>query len=112
VPLLAQTPTPVTPAGFAHDDTAAANARRPLRLSPLDNDGADGVTLDPSTLEIVDPADHAIGRPGGTRGTLAGSGIIAYHPEHGFVGVDTITYRVCTTTGVCETATIVIAVPA
>jgi hypothetical protein len=118
----APTPTPVPPAPpaepaatpppatvFAIDD-AVTTAGRPLRIRVLDNDGAAGVTLDPSTLEIVEGPAHAHGNPGGSRGTVGSDGIIPYLAEAGFVGVDTITYRICSTAGVCQLATVTITV--
>ena len=103
-PAPTEPPPPPAPTRFAQDDQAAT-AGRPLQLTPLANDGADGVTIDPATFEILDPPDHANGRPGGT-----GDGVIAYVPDPRFVGVDSMTYRVCTTAGVCETATVLITV--
>ena len=76
----------------------------------LENDGVEGVTLDPATLAVVDGPDHSNGRPGGTKGTVTNDGVIAYIPEPSFSGVDSITYRVCTTSGVCEMATVSITV--
>ena len=108
-PAVAETPPPPPPppSGFARDDTATTTGR-PLRISVLENDGVDGATIDPASLEVVDAADHSNGRPGGANGTVTGDGVIAYIPEPKFVGVDSITYRVCTTTGVCETASVLV----
>lgn len=89
---------PATPSGFARDD-AITTTERPVRIAPLANDGGDGVALDIESFEVLDPFDHRNGRN-------AADDDLTYVPEPRFVGVDSMTYRVCTTTGVCETATV------
>ncbi|HEX7168337.1 MAG TPA: HD domain-containing phosphohydrolase [Acidimicrobiales bacterium] len=103
-------PVPV-PVVFARDD-AVTTEGRPVRIPALDNDGADGLTVDPTTFEVIDAPEHGNGRPGGTKGTVTSDGVVLYIPSPRFSGVDVLTYRVCTTTGVCQTATVTITVPA
>jgi hypothetical protein len=101
-------PVVATPV-FARDDVATTSGG-PARIAVLDNDGADGLTLDPASFAIIDPPAHDHGNPGGAKGTVTSDGVVLYLPAPRFTGVDGFTYRICTTTGECQTARVTILV--
>lgn len=70
-------------------------------LSATDPDG----NLDWGTLTIIDGPD---------KGTLIhnGSGSVTYTPANNYNGLDSFTYQVCDTTGLCDTATVSLTVTA
>jgi hypothetical protein len=103
-------PAPLTHAAFALPDHAVSHGL-PVRIAVLANDGAPGLTLDPKTTRIVEHAQHGAPRVHGEPGLVSKSaGTILYVPAPKFVGTDSLSYRVCTTTGVCETAVVTVTV--
>jgi hypothetical protein len=72
-------------------------------MSVLANDSAGGTALDPSTLTITSPPNHA-------SIYAIEHGVIVYASDPTFHGQDTMQYRVCDVDGLCTSASVTIAV--
>ncbi|MCA9388352.1 tandem-95 repeat protein, partial [Candidatus Berkelbacteria bacterium] len=96
-------PEPIPP--VANDDAAVTDQDTPVDISALDNDSDSDGFLVPSTVEIITPP---------TNGTITNinstTGVITYTPNSGYSGLDTFVYRVCDNDGLCDTATVTIAI--
>jgi len=81
-------------APLAEDDPIITYRDEAISFDPLENDSDPDPSggLDPSTIEILtEPRNGSY--------VLASSGIITYQPRTGFVGIDTMVYRVKDTSG-------------
>lgn len=97
----------VAPAGDgppAIDDIATTRRNQKVSVHVLANDDIIGGGLDIATLAVTAEPVH------GTA-TVAGENLL-YEPAPGFVGTDTMTYRVCSTGGACDTAVVTVTVTA
>ena len=86
----------------ANTDIATTKMNVPVVINSLANDkaGNPGGTLNPSSVTVVTAPLH------GTTSVNPATGAITYTPAAGFVGMDTLTYRVCDngTPPLCATA--------
>lgn len=91
----------------AFGDVATTRAGTAVIIDVLANDSVEGGTLSDSSLTITSAAAH------GTASIVAGSFVIQYQPQPGFVGTDLIQYSVSDNLGlVSAPATVTIAVNA
>ena len=92
------------PAPMIVDDMATTTTDTPVTIDVLANDTAAPAlgTLDPATLTIVSPPASGL--------ATVGAGAIGYTPNPGAIGADTFSYRVCTTTGMCGQAQVIVTV--
>ena len=80
----------------AADDTFTATTSTTAQIDVLANDTATDTTLDPSTLTITTPP---------TKGTaVVANGKISYTSAADARGLDKLSYRICDSNGVCDTA--------
>jgi uncharacterized repeat protein (TIGR01451 family) len=86
----------------AANDSATTAEGTPVGVNVVANDSDPDSNLDPTTLVVLSPPTH------GT--ALASNGNVAYFPQAAFNGVDSLTYQVCDTTGLCDSATLTITV--
>ncbi|MDD5264857.1 MAG: Ig-like domain-containing protein, partial [Candidatus Bipolaricaulis sp.] len=94
------TPQPDPP--LANDDTRVTPEDTPVLISLLANDTDVEGNLDPTTVTITSSPSH------GTVSVSPVTGAATYAPAPNFNGLDTFTYRVCDTTGLCDTAQVTI----
>jgi hypothetical protein len=92
----------------ANTDIATTKINTPVTINSLANDkaGYPGGTLNASSVVVVTPPLH------GTTSVNTTTGAITYTPATGYVGMDTLTYRVCdnSTPPLCATAKQIITV--
>ena len=90
----------------ALDDAATTTENASVIIPVLNNDtDADGVVV-PATVSVLS------GPLNGTVSVNHSNGDITYTPTTGFSGIDTFIYQVCDNDGLCDTATVTIAVSA
>lgn len=89
----------------ATDDAITTAEDTPVTFSVLSNDSDVDSNLNPASVSVV---------AGSANGTLVhnGNGNFTYTPNANFSGVDSFTYEVCDSDGVCDTADVVITVTA
>ncbi len=96
------TTTTTRSAPTAEDDHARTAEDQPVTIPVLANDTAGTGTLVATTLSVVD---------GPAMGTAARSGdAIRYSPDLNRHGTDRFVYRVCNSSGFCDTATVTVTV--
>ena len=79
-------------------------AAKEAKLAVLDNDIAGSRDrLDPTTLVVIAGPEHA-------EVARVHDDHIHYQPVKGFTGADEFRYRICTASGACSEATVVITV--
>ncbi len=91
----------------ANTDIASTKKNTPVLLKTLSNDwvGNPGGTLNPASVIVTVAALH------GTSSINPATGDNTYTPNNGFLGNDTLTYRVCETpSGLCDDAIQIITV--
>ncbi|MFV9691260.1 MAG: Ig-like domain-containing protein [Desulfobacteria bacterium] len=95
--------TPVNDPPVALDDSASTEEDTPVEIDAVANDSDVDGNLDPSTAEVVS---------GPSNGTVTnnGDGTFIYTPDENFFGTDSFEYQVCDTDGLCDTATVTVAV--
>jgi uncharacterized repeat protein (TIGR01451 family) len=95
--------SPVADPPSATDDGVSTNEGVTATFDLAGNDTDPDGNLDPATLTILGGPAH---------GTAVdnGDGTIDYTPAPNYAGPDTITYQICDTTGLCDTATVTITV--
>ncbi|MEK7184494.1 MAG: Ig-like domain-containing protein [Patescibacteria group bacterium] len=98
------TPAVVNNPPIANDDNATTGPATPVTIAVLANDSDPDGNLDPTTVRITQ-------NPSNGSATVS-SGSIVYTPNTGFAGIDTLTYEVCDTTALCDTAIVTITVTA
>ena len=86
----------------AFDDTAMTRKDKTVSIHVLANDDIVGGGIDIATLAVAAEPVH------GTV-VVAGENLL-YEPTAGFTGTDTMTYQVCSTGGVCDTARVTVVV--
>ena len=96
-------PTITTNPPVANTDIAYTKVNTPVTLNSLANDraGNPGGSLNPASVTVTIAPLH------GTTTVNTANGAITYTPATGYVGTDTLTYRVCdnsTPTALCATA--------
>ncbi|GAA4266088.1 Ig-like domain-containing protein [Frondihabitans peucedani] len=105
----------VLAAAEAASDTASGEPGRRVSISPLRNDTASaGANLDPSTVQLLDPATGAptdsFTVPG--KGTFAvKSGVVTFTPKGRFIGTASIGYQVSDSDDVLVASTITVTYP-
>ena len=94
--------TTTTSAGalVANDDQAVTRPSEKINIGVLDNDSG---LYDRSTLQVVQGPSSGIAE-------VKGSGRIHYSADATFAGTVTFTYRICTSGGSCDTATVIVTV--
>ena len=97
---VASTTTTAAGAVVANDDQAATRPSEKINIGVLDNDSG---TYDRSTLQLVQG-------PLSGSAEVKGSGRIHYSADADFAGTVTFTYRICTASGSCDTATVIVTV--
>ena len=97
---VASTTTTAAGAVVANDDQAATRPSEKINIGVLDNDSG---TYDRSTLQLVQG-------PSSGSAEVKGSGRIHYSADANFAGTVTFTYRICTASGSCDTATVIVTV--
>ena len=94
----------------ANTDIATTKVNTPVTLNSLSNDkaGYPGGTLNPASVTVITAPLH------GTTSVNPATGAITYTPAAGFVGMDTLTYRVCDNSAppLCATAKQIITIEA
>ncbi|MGZ4688475.1 MAG: Ig-like domain-containing protein [Acidimicrobiia bacterium] len=90
----------------AADDTTTADQGRSTNIDVLANDNDPDRDLDATSLEVTQAPTH------GTAAVDQAIAAIAYTPQPGFAGSDTLTYEVCDHAGHCDTASVTISVVA
>lgn len=98
-------PAPVQAPPVANDDSAETGPTTPVTVPVLTNDIDPDNNLDPSSLRITQNPANGVAIVASTQG-------ITYTPNAGFSGTDTLTYEVCDTTNLCDTALVTITVTA
>jgi hypothetical protein len=81
---------------FAYDDINITNKNTPISGNILTNDNSNGGAMTVTTTPLNAPTNGTI--------TLAADGSYTYTPTAGFVGTDSMRYRVCNVAGLCDTA--------
>lgn len=76
----------------AVDDSKEADLNKPVEISVLDNDFADGLTIDNTSLVIINNPQHG-------QLVVSPTGIVTYTPNDKYAGSDSFTYRVKDTNG-------------
>jgi hypothetical protein len=97
------TVTPVNDPPNAKNDATTINQDIAATIKATANDTDVDGNLDPSTASVV-------GGPANGTVTNHGDGTLTYVPASGFSGSDSFDYQVCDTEGLCDTATVAIAV--
>ncbi len=99
------TVTPVNDAPVANNDSASTNEDTAVNIDATINDEDIDGNLDPSAAEVTS---------GPSNGTITnnGDGSFTYTPNPNFNGVDSFSYEVCDTEGLCDNATVTINVEA
>lgn len=106
----------VTPPPGANPDAAATNADISVDVDPLANDAAGNAPIDPTTVQLRDPADSvyktSVSIAGEGNYTVnPGSGVVTFDPAPAFRGTTTpLVYRVADTDAVYGSSTITIVV--
>jgi hypothetical protein len=95
-------PTPDRPP-VAVADSATTTKNKAIAINVLKNDSDPDGNLDPTSLAIVTAPTH-----GGA--AVLTNHTIGYKPKSGFVGTDSLTYRICDTDGACAGARVTIKV--
>ncbi len=90
-------------APVAGADTAVTEEDRDVRIFVLDNDDPGDAALDEDTLEIVAGPRHA-------ERFRVHNDHLHYRSVEGYVGTDTLRYRICDAAGRCDEATVTITV--
>lgn len=86
----------------AFDDTVTTRRDKTVSIHVLANDDIVGGDIDIATLAVaVEPVHGTV--------TVSGENLL-YVPATGFTGTDTMTYQVCSTGGVCDTARVTVVV--
>ncbi|MGR9046412.1 MAG: Ig-like domain-containing protein, partial [Gammaproteobacteria bacterium] len=98
--------TPVNDPPVAVDDSASTDEDVPVVINVQDNDNA-GPSNEDQTLNTTVVSDPANGTA-----TINADGTVTYTPDPNFTGADTFTYTVCDSDGLCDTATVTVAVAA
>ena len=84
------------------DDAATTRTGNKVNVHVLQNDDFQGGAADLTTLVVlVAPSNGTV--------KVTGENLL-YEPEPGFSGTDTMTYRVCSVIGACDSATVVVTV--
>lgn len=98
-------PATTAAAGYpvAAADSISVEPDRDTKLHVLDNDEPGGAALNEDALEIVTGPRHA-------EEVRVHGDHLHYRSVEDYVGTDTIRYRVCNTDGLCDEATVTIAV--
>ncbi|HKZ20686.1 MAG TPA: HD domain-containing phosphohydrolase [Acidimicrobiia bacterium] len=99
-PTTPSTTTTAPGALVANDDQAATRPSEKINIGVLDNDSG---LYDRSTLQVVQGPSSGIAE-------VKGSGRIHYSADATFAGTVTFTYRICTSGGSCDTATVIVTV--
>ncbi|MGH8957401.1 MAG: HD domain-containing phosphohydrolase [Acidimicrobiia bacterium] len=99
-PTTASTTTTAPEPLVANDDQASTRPSEKVNIGVLNNDSG---SYDRSSLEVVQ------GPLSGTA-VVAGGGRIRYSADSTFSGTVSFVYRVCTTSGSCDTATVIVTV--
>ncbi len=93
----------VIPIPLAVDDQAKTPENTPVDIDILANDQSCD-DLDTNTIVIVENPTN------GTVTIIPGTGSVTYTPNNGFDGNDEFTYRVCNTSGMCDSAVVTIVI--
>jgi hypothetical protein len=94
--------TPVDDPPVANDDSTSTAEDTPIVIGVVGNDFDVDGNLDPTTVTIVSqPAN-------GTVGVDPVTGAVTYTPEADFNGLDTFSYQVCDTDGLCDVADVTV----
>ncbi|MDO7173991.1 Ig-like domain-containing protein, partial [Mariniflexile sp. AS56] len=100
---LAVNPPPVAP--VANDDNYSTYNTTSFVFNALDNDTDDNNNIDTATFNPT----SALTVAGGTFSSN-GNGFLNFEPTPGYVGTAQLTYEICDTTALCDTATITVTV--
>ncbi|TDB61342.1 Ig-like domain-containing protein, partial [Arundinibacter roseus] len=97
-------PTPANDAPLALNDNTQTTEGTPLSVNVLAND------VDPDGDALQNPT--VVQAPANGTASVNPDGTILYTPDPGFVGVDTLTYRVCDTgtPSLCDSAQVIVQV--
>ncbi|HAZ44152.1 MAG TPA: hypothetical protein DCZ55_06635 [Cyanobacteria bacterium UBA11371] len=99
-------PVTATNPPVANNDSTSTNPNTPVLINILANDSDPDNNLDPRTVTIISPPANGTVR-------VNPDGTVVYTPNPGFTnGTDIFTYQVCDSTGLCDTATVTVTVPA
>lgn len=90
----------------AQNDSASTNENEQVTVDVLDNDTDPNNNLRSNTLRITRSPSN------GTASVNTNTGEISYDPNNNFTGSDTLTYEICDSTDLCDTATLTISVGA
>ncbi len=93
----------VVPVPLAVDDQVKTPENTPVDINILVND-LDCDDLDNTTIVIVEDPEN------GTVTIIPGTDTVTYSPDNGFDGTDEFIYRVCNTSGMCDTAVVTIVI--
>ena len=85
------------PAPNLQPDVVAVKADKDVTIEVLVNDAPFSGTLDPATLTVISPPNYA-------KDFRVHDDHLHYRSLKTFVGTDSLTYRVCDTSGACGTA--------
>jgi hypothetical protein len=100
-PTTTTTTTPGTP--LAGNDTIAAQNDKDVQIHVLDNDDPGNSPFDEATLQITTNPSHSTD-------FRVHNDHLHYRATKGYVGPDTVEYRICNTNGLCHTAQVAITV--
>jgi LPXTG-motif cell wall-anchored protein len=108
-------PVVAAPAPVANNDTATTPYETPVNVNPLTNDvPAAGTTFDPTSVRLRDAGGNAVTTlttAAGTYTVNTTTGIVAFAPVQGFVGVAlSAPYQVTDSLGRLTTATVTVTV--
>jgi uncharacterized repeat protein (TIGR01451 family) len=99
-------PVTATNPPVANNDSTSTNPNTPVLINILNNDSDPDNNLDPRTVRIISNPSNGTVR-------VNPDGTVTYTPNPGFTnGTDIFTYQVCDSTGLCDTATVTVTVPA
>ncbi len=99
-------PPPTVAQPIAVGDSIRVQTDKDTKLLVLANDRAEpGTILDPSSLQIV-------GQPAHASSVKVHDDHLHYHAVKGYVGGDSISYRICSSSGACATGQVSIDVVA
>ena len=93
----------VLSAPIAVDDQARTPENTPVIINILAND-LDCDDLDNTTITIIEQPED------GTVTLIPGTDSVTYTPDNGFDGTDEFVYRVCNTSGLCDSAVVTITI--
>ena len=94
----------------AEDDNFETPFETPITRNLLIDNG-NGADFDPEATALTAETTAVSGPANGTV-TITAGGVMTYTPDPGFFGTDTFVYRVSDLTGLTDTATVTITVPA